>query len=344
MRENGVAWDPASKAKRIHVPTYEEILEKIKGRYPKGRRDPYELEIARLQTVYNIAISKTSFIRDLLALLDSLHPFFWELIRIEFDERELRSSIKCIAKARKLAGKFWEKYRYYILASETPREAKKASAEGRGRILSPFKRCRKALDTLRSLVVFLSRLPAVDPTLPTVIVAGAPSTGKSTFIRSVSRAKPRVSPYPFTTTQVHVGHARINDDVVQVIDTPGLLDRPPEEMNPTERKAVAALSLLEGPILLLVDVSPSAVLDVESQFRVLEYLRSYIRDKTVYLGINKVDDADPAYLERARELSEEAIKAGKAVAYYTLSAIDPESALNVLRDIARTSGLLRGSD
>jgi len=340
LKEAGEAWDPASQAKRIHVPTYEEILEKIKSRYPKLKRDPYETEISRLQTVYNIVISKTNFIRDTLSLLDDLHPFFWELIRIEFDDRELRNSIKCIAKARRLAGKFWEKYRFLILASERPREARRVSAEGRGRILSPLKRCRRSLEILRSLVVFLSNLPAVNPYTPTLIVAGAPSTGKSTLVRSISRARPSVSPYPFTTTQIHVGHTTVEGVKVQVIDTPGLLDRSPDEMNPVERRAVAALKLLSGPVLLLVDVSASAVIEVDKQFSILDYLDVTLRDKSVYIGLNKVDQHDPAYLDRASSLAEESVKRGKAKKYYMMSAVDRDSVYGVVRDIMKTEKLI----
>ena len=331
-----ITWDPSAIAKRLHVPTYEEILEKIKSRYPRRRRyrTLLDAELARLQMIHDIVISKTDFIRELVKILDNLHPFFRALIRIEFAEEELRSAIKCIVKSRKLAGEFWDKYRYVLLASESPSELKRVAAEARGRILSQLKRCRRALDTLRSLTVFLSRLPAIDPTLRTIIVAGAPSTGKSTFVASASRARPRVSPFPFTTRSVHVGHHYIGNLKIQIVDTPGLLDRPFEEMNPIERRAAAALTHIPGPILLLIDVSGAPMLEVERQFRILEFLRNTLKNKPIYLMINKIDIADEDNLSRARELAHNLQSLGMIKGFFEGTATNPENVKSVIRAIS----------
>jgi len=334
--------DPASVAKKIHVPTYDEILEKIKSRYPRGSRSQSMLdkELARLQTVYNILISKTNFIKDLVRLLDSLHPFFWDLIKIEFDADEIRSAIKCVSRSRKLSSQFWEKYRFILLGAESPRELKRVSAEARGRMLSTIKRCRKSLETLRSLVVFLSKLPAIDPSMETIIIAGAPSTGKSTFISTASRARPRISPYPFTTRNIHVGHTSVSGKKIQLIDTPGLLDRPTEQMNYIERKAVSALKNIPGVILLMIDVSPNPTIDVQNQIKLL-YILSNIINKNVYIMLNKIDSASEENLLRARELAREAVENGKAVDIYEGSALSIDSVRRIIEAIAANEGWTR---
>ncbi len=330
------AGDPASVAKRLHVPTYDEILERIGSRYPKGPRRPYEREIARLQLVRDVIISKTDFIRQLVRLLDSLHPFFWRLIEIEFDRKDIRDAISCIAKARKLVDRFWNKYRYVLMAAEDRRELRRMAAEARGRMLSPLKRCRRQLELLRSLVVFLSDLPAIDPSLPTVIVAGAPSTGKSTFVRSVTRAKPRVASYPFTTREVHVGHAIVDGVKVQVVDTPGILDRPLEEMNPVERRAAAALAELEGAVLFLVDPTEEAFMDVERQAKLASQVAEITGDKPIAVAVNKVDVVGEE--KAGRVLDYVCSRTPRAAVCTTLVASDPARARAVLEDVAR--GLL----
>ena len=326
--------DPASIAKKIHVPTYDEILEKIRARYPRGGKTLYEKQLATLQKTYDIAISKTDFVRSLTRLLDSLHPFYWRLIEIDFDKDKVHKAISCVSKARKLASKFYDKYRFLLLAAEDKRELLRVASEGRGRILSVFKKCRRELGYLRDLVIFIQKLPGIDPGLPTIIVAGAPSSGKSTLVRNVSRAQPRVAAYPFTTTTIHIGHAKVGGRVIQVIDTPGLLDRPVEEMNDVERRAVAALRELDGLVLFLFDVSSDAYMDVERQFKLLLNIIKLIKNKNVIVGFNKIDKAEPSEYERAKALVSRLVESGAVRGTLTLSAISREQAARAIREIA----------
>ena len=331
----GGAVDPARVAKKLHVPTYEEVTEKIKSRYPRRARGVFQKQMASLQLTRDIIISKTDFIRELVRLLDSLHPFYWRLIEIEFERTRIHESIKCISKSRKLVDKFFNKYKFLLMASESREEAQKVAREGRGRMLSTLKKCRDELEYLRRLVIFLKDLPAIDPRLPTIIIAGAPSTGKSTLVRSVSRARPEISPYPFTTKEIHVGHFYVEDTKVQIIDTPGILDRPPSAMNPIERRAAAALAELRGAILFLIDPTKESYMTVEEQFSLLRLVTQIASNKKIFVGINKIDVAEENVVNSIEEKLKFYKDKGVIEEYFLLSAINSQLAASVVESIAR---------
>ncbi len=328
---------PPERAKHIQVPTYDEILERVGKRINVKRKgSKLDRELSRLQALRDIVISKTDFIRDLVRLLDSLHPFYWSLIEIEFDREELRDAIKCVSKARKMTDRLAEKYRILLLASESPRELNTVAREARGRILSLYKRCSRGLALLRSLVTFIQRLPGIDASSPTIIVAGPPSSGKSTFVSNVSRARLKVAEYPFTTKEIHVGHLTLGNIKVQVIDTPGILDRDLEEMNQIERKAAAALSKLPGAVLYLFDASSNAYMSLERQEKLLvNTVAKLVLQKKVYVAVNKADITRPERLEEAIRIAERAARKIGGEVIGPIVAASKDNSLRVAELIAK---------
>ncbi len=57
-----------------------------------------------------------------------------------------------------------------------------------------------------------------------VVLLGVPNSGKSSFLASITNAKPKVSPYPFTTVKPEVGMFRFEDVYFQIVEAPAIIE------------------------------------------------------------------------------------------------------------------------
>jgi GTP-binding protein len=144
--------------------------------------------------------------------------------------------------------------------------------------------------------------------LADVGLLGMPNAGKSTFIRSVSAAKPKVADYPFTTLHPNLGVVRVDANRSFVIaDIPGLIEGAAEGAGLGHQflRHLARTRLL----LHIVDLAPfdEAVDPVAEAKAIVEELRKYdeeLYNKPRWLVLNKVD-----MLENSAEKVAEFVKA-----------------------------------
>ncbi len=128
--------------------------------------------------------------------------------------------------------------------------------------------------------------------LADVGMLGLPNAGKSTFIRSVSAAKPKVADYPFTTLVPNLGVVRLDSQKSFVVaDIPGLIEGAADGAG----LGIRFLKHLERcrVLLHLVDVMPVDGSDpAENARAIVEELEKYspkLANKPRWLVFNKVD-------------------------------------------------------
>ena len=159
---------------------------------------------------------------------------------------------------------------------------------------------------------------------------GLPNAGKSTFIRAVSAAKPKVADYPFTTLHPNLGVVRVDDNRSFVIaDIPGLIEGAAEGAGLGHR----FLKHLQrtGLLLHLVDISPfdpeaNPARDAKAILKELKKYDEALFKKPRWLLINKIDLVP----EDEREARVAAlVKSYKPKKHFVVSAISGEGCREV---------------
>ena len=162
--------------------------------------------------------------------------------------------------------------------------------------------------------------------LADVGLLGFPNAGKSTFIRAVSAATPKVADYPFTTLYPNLGVVSVEMDRSFVIaDIPGLIEGAADGAG----LGVQFLRHVQRTrvLLHLVDMAPfEDGVDPVQQVRAIEHeLRRHdpaMLEKPRWLVLNKADLLDP---EEARERAEAVVRELDWKApWYLVSAIGRE--------------------
>lgn len=161
--------------------------------------------------------------------------------------------------------------------------------------------------------------------LADVGMLGLPNAGKSTFIRSVSAAKPKVADYPFTTLVPSLGVVRMdNEQSFVVADIPGLIEGASEGAG----LGIRFLKHLERcrVLLHLIDIAPIDESDpIENAKVIVNELQQYnekLASKPRWLVFNKVDLIDKEEAEARAKTIADAL--GWEGNYYLISAANRE--------------------
>lgn len=156
---------------------------------------------------------------------------------------------------------------------------------------------------------------------------GLPNAGKSTFLAAVSRARPKIADYPFTTLYPNLGVVHVDDKELVVADIPGLIEGASEGAGLGTRflKHVERCSVL----LHLVDGTAENVADAYLTIR--QELKNYstvLFQKPEIVALNKIDALTPELIEQKVSELKKASKKG----VYAISGISKQGLAAMLRE------------
>lgn len=128
---------------------------------------------------------------------------------------------------------------------------------------------------------------------------GLPNAGKSTFLAAVSRARPKIADYPFTTIRPQLGVVGVGQNEFVMADIPGLIEGASEGVGLGHR----FLGHIErcGVLLHLVDATePDVVASYETIMSEIIAYGGDLTGKPMIVGLNKADAVSSEELEEKR--------------------------------------------
>ena len=280
------------------VLTKEELLDKAYARAKKAadRVDDND-RVLRVRKQLNRMIQTAS---DILStyLMDTVNQ--WPSLdqSPQFDVSMIDACVGCDDYRHHLSMLQWAANQISKIATQNTRKITRtakielmheARREAYGRISSLIGRIGPSLKWLGDSREILKRLPSIDQLSPCIVVCGAPNVGKSAFISALSSGNMEVNHYPFTTKRIHLGHFTFRRLQYQMVDTPGLLDRPMHKRNDIEMQAISALENLGSLVLFLIDESENCGMTIVEQNNLLEEILELLAETTVMIISTKAD-------------------------------------------------------
>ncbi len=221
--------------------------------------------------------------------VDDVHPFYADLLNVLYDRDHYKLALGQVNTAKKLIETLGRDYVRLLKYGDSLYRCKQLKRAALGRMMTLLKRLKPSLAYLEEVRRHMMRLPSLDPSTRTLLLAGFPNVGKSSFLNQITRANVDVQPYAFTTKSLYVGHMDYRYLRWQVVDTPGLLDHSLSDRNTIEMQAVTALAHIPCCVLYFVDPSGQCGYTVEQQVSLFNSIKPLFANKQLLVICNKSD-------------------------------------------------------
>lgn len=271
------------------------ILSKTQRKTPTTVHPGYKIQRIRKFYMRKVKFTNSSIEEKIDAIvqnfpkLDDIHPFYADLINILYDKDHYKMALGYLNTAKNICEKISNDYVKLLKYGDSLYRCKQLKIAALGRMATTLKKLNSSLNYLEEVRKHLGRLPSIDPNSRTLILTGFPNVGKSSFMNKITYAGSEVQPYPFTTQSLFAGHTYYKNIKWQVIDTPGVLDRPLEERNTIEMQAITAMAHLEACILYFIDISENCGYTISEQIKLFTSIKPLFKNKPLVIVLNKTD-------------------------------------------------------
>ena len=291
------------------------ILSKTQSKTPTVTHPGYKITRIRKFYMRKVRFTEDSITEKLESItknfpkLEDIHPFYADMINILYDKDHYKLALGTVNTAKNICQKIASDYVKLLKYGDSLYRCKQLKVAALGRMMTTLKKLGASFNYLEEVRKHLSRFPSIDPTERTLILAGFPNVGKSSFMNKITYADSEVQAYHFTTQSLFVGHTYYKNIRWQVIDTPGILDRALEQRNIIEMQTITALAHLDACILYFVDVSENCGYSIAQQVSLFDSIRPLFKNKPLVIIANKTDLRKYTDLpEKDRKLIEEVAK------------------------------------
>ncbi len=237
--------------------------------------------------------------------INELNPLYKALLKNSINIIELKKALGHITSSSQTIDNIKAKT-LMNMAHSNRLQISKNRNEFYGRVVSVVKRCKGSLNIIKNALKEIANIPKIKD-LPTILLVGLPNTGKSTFLKTITDANVEIQNYSFTTKRLQVGKLKVKFLDFQILDSPGLLDRPVEKQNTIEKQTTIALKTVASSIIFILDANQ----DVNAQKNILKKYKPLLKNLPAIIIINKIDLLDEIELEEFNAEIKQIIKKQK---------------------------------